>query len=187
MPQAPPASASPTIVLLMGAPGSGKGTQGRHLARHFNMPYLASGDLLRLAIEEQSEQGRRVQAYVERGLYVPDELMVPMVMAELERHYRGRSRGVILDGFPRTREQAVALDEALGAAGAAHQARPLPLRPQGRPRLPPGLPLHLPQLRGHLQPAHQAPHPQRDLRRLRARPSTSAWTTSRTRSSAGSA
>ncbi|HEX2514639.1 MAG TPA: nucleoside monophosphate kinase [Chloroflexota bacterium] len=119
VPQAQPASASPTIVLLMGAPGSGKGTQGRFLARHFNMPYLASGDLLRLAIEEQSEQGRRVQAYVERGLYVPDELMVPMVMAELERHYRGRSRGVILDGFPRTREQAVALDEALGAAGAA--------------------------------------------------------------------
>jgi adenylate kinase len=117
--QAPPASASPTILLLMGAPGSGKGTQGRFLARHFNMPYLASGDLLRLAIEEQSEQGRRVQAYVERGLYVPDELMVPMVMAELERHYRGRSRGVILDGFPRTREQAVALDEALSAAGAA--------------------------------------------------------------------
>jgi adenylate kinase len=115
--QAPPASASPTILLLMGAPGSGKGTQGRHLARHFNMPYLASGDLLRLAIEEQSEQGRRVQAYVERGLYVPDELMVPMVMAELERHYRGRSRGVILDGFPRTREQAASLDAALGREG----------------------------------------------------------------------
>ena len=114
-----PAGGSPTILLLMGAPGSGKGTQGRFLARHFNMPYLASGDLMRLAIEEQSELGQRVQAYVERGLYVPDELMVPMVMAELERHYRGRTRGVILDGFPRTREQAVALDEALATVGAA--------------------------------------------------------------------
>ena len=112
------------ILLFMGAPGSGKGTQGRLLSRHFQIPYLASGDLLRRAIEQQSDLGRKVQQYVERGLYVPDDLMVPMVTAELERVYREQAerdphtpRGVILDGFPRTREQAVALDAALARTG----------------------------------------------------------------------
>jgi adenylate kinase len=109
------------ILLLMGPPGSGKGTQGRALSRHFQIPYLASGDLLRRAIEDQSDLGRRFQSYVERGLYVPDDLMVhlmvPVVMAELERLYGEGARGVILDGFPRTREQAIALDTALSRAG----------------------------------------------------------------------
>jgi adenylate kinase len=110
---------APVILLLMGAPGSGKGTQGRLLSQHFQIPYLASGDILRRAIDDQSELGRRFQSYVERGLYVPDDLMVPVVMAELERLYRERARGVILDGFPRTREQAVALDTALARGGVA--------------------------------------------------------------------
>lgn len=109
------------ILLLMGAPGSGKGTQGRLLSQHFQIPYLASGDLLRRAIEQKSALGRQVQSYVERGLYVPDHLMVPAVMAELETLYRQNGRGVILDGFPRTREQAVSLDQALAAAGRAIQ------------------------------------------------------------------
>lgn len=109
------------ILLLMGAPGSGKGTQGRLLSRHFQIPYLASGDLLRRAIEQQTALGTQVQSYVERGLYVPDHLMVPAVMAELEGMYRQDNGGVILDGFPRTREQAVALDAALAAAGRAIQ------------------------------------------------------------------
>ena len=69
------------ILLLMGAPGSGKGTQGRLLSKHFGIPYLASGDLLRRAIEQQSDIGRKVQSYVERGLYVPDDLMVPMAVS----------------------------------------------------------------------------------------------------------
>lgn len=112
------------ILLFMGAPGSGKGTQGRLLARHFQIPYLASGDLLRRAIEQQSPIGQKVQSYVERGLYVPDDLMVPMVTLELDRVTReqagrrpGAPAGVILDGFPRTREQAVSLDEALARSG----------------------------------------------------------------------
>jgi adenylate kinase len=105
------------ILLLMGAPGSGKGTQGRLLSKHFGIPYLASGDLLRRAIEQQSDIGRKVQSYVERGLYVPDDLMVPMVMSELERLYLDQHKGVILDGFPRTREQAASLDAALGREG----------------------------------------------------------------------
>jgi adenylate kinase len=101
------------ILLLMGAPGSGKGTQGRILSRHYQIPYLASGDLLRHAIEEQTDLGRQVQSYIERGLYVPDTLMVPAVMDEMARLYRENARGVILDGFPRTREQAAAVDAAL--------------------------------------------------------------------------
>ena len=186
MPQATPASGSPTILLLMGAPGSGKGTQGRLLARHFNMPYLASGDLLRLAIEEQSEQGRRVQAYVERGLYVPDELMVPMVMAELERHYRGRTRGVILDGFPRTREQAVALDEALAPPGPRSSASSSSTSPRtsSSPAWPPATPAATAAPPTTCSPS---PPPAAGSATSAGTPSTSAWTTSRTRSSAGSA
>jgi adenylate kinase len=105
------------ILLLMGAPGSGKGTQGRLLAQHFGIPYLASGDLLRRRIEAETEFGRQVQSYVERGLFVPDDVMVPAIMAELEALYRQHAKGVILDGFPRTREQAARLDAALQQAG----------------------------------------------------------------------
>jgi adenylate kinase len=110
------------ILLLMGAKGSGKGTQGRLLSEHFGVPYLASGDLLRRAISQDSALGRQVREYVERGLYVPDGLMVPAAMAALEalRHQSG-TPGVVLDGFPRTREQAVAVDEALAKIGTRIQ------------------------------------------------------------------
>ncbi len=106
------------IIILLGAPGSGKGTQGRRLSQHFRIPYMASGDLLRRAIEQGTALGQQVQQFVERGLYVPDQVMVPAVMAELEELRREWGTcGVVLDGFPRTREQAVALDDALGARG----------------------------------------------------------------------
>ena len=102
------------ILILLGAPGSGKGTQGRRLSEHFHIPYLASGDLLRRAIDHGTALGEQVQHYVERGLYVPDQLMVPAAIAELHalREEWG-TKGVVLDGFPRTREQAAALDRAL--------------------------------------------------------------------------
>jgi adenylate kinase len=108
------------ILLLLGAPGSGKGTQGRRLSEHFKIPYMSSGDLLRRAIDQHSPLGEQVRQYVERGLYVPDEVMVPAAMEELE-HLRAEwgTPGVVLDGFPRTREQAIALDEALATRGMA--------------------------------------------------------------------
>ena len=110
------------ILILMGAPGSGKGTQGRRLSEHFHIPYLASGDLLRRAIDQGSDLGRQVKQYVERGLYVPDELMVPAAMAELAAlRAEWGTKGVVLDGFPRTREQAQALDRALAEHGAGVQ------------------------------------------------------------------
>lgn len=104
------------ILLLLGPPGSGKGTQGRRLSDHFQVPYLASGDLLRRAIAQDTPFGHKVKEYLDRGLYVPDEIMVPAAIQEL-RVVRAHStgNGVILDGFPRTREQAEATDRALAA------------------------------------------------------------------------
>jgi len=104
------------ILLLLGAPGSGKGTQGRRLAENFGIPYMASGDLLKRAIEQHSSLGEQVRQFVERGLYVPDHVMVPAAMEELARlRSEHATVGVVLDGFPRTREQAETLDEALAA------------------------------------------------------------------------
>ena len=108
------------ILLLLGAPGSGKGTQGRRLAEHFKVPYMASGDLLRRAIDQRTPLGEQVRQYVERGLYVPDDVIVPAAMEELERlRQEWGTPGVVLDGFPRTREQAISLDEALAMRGMA--------------------------------------------------------------------
>ena len=106
------------ILLLLGAPGSGKGTQGRLLSEHYDIPYLASGDLLRRAIEQDTAFGRQVREYIERGLYVPDEIMVPAAIAELNalRDAQGNG-GAVLDGFPRTKDQAEALDTALEGLG----------------------------------------------------------------------
>ncbi|HEU5317246.1 MAG TPA: nucleoside monophosphate kinase [Chloroflexota bacterium] len=101
------------ILLLLGAPGSGKGTQGRRLSEHFKIPYLASGDLLREAMGKDTSFGRQVSEYIERGLYVPDEIVVPPLIAELDRVQR-EGGGAVLDGFPRTREQAEVLDRSLG-------------------------------------------------------------------------
>jgi len=110
------------IVLLLGAPGSGKGTQGRRLAEHFRIPYMASGDMLKRAIEQRTPLGEQVRQYVERGLYVPDDVMVPAAMEELEHlRQQWRTDGVVLDGFPRTREQATTLDRALAERGESLQ------------------------------------------------------------------
>lgn len=102
------------ILLLLGAPGSGKGTQGRLLSEHYRIPYLSSGDLLRRAIEQDTEFGRQVREYIERGLYVPNTIMVPAAITELTRlRHSQDDGGAVLDGFPRTREQAEALDRDL--------------------------------------------------------------------------
>lgn len=104
------------ILLLLGAPGSGKGTQGRRLSDRFGIPYLASGDLLRRAIEQESPLGKQVKYYIERGLYVPDDIMVPAAIEEVHAlRKQAGTDGVVLDGFPRTRDQAEATDRALAA------------------------------------------------------------------------
>lgn len=102
-------------VVLMGPPGAGKGTQAGTVARLVNAAHVASGDLLRDLIKQQTDQARLVKSYMDRGELVPDDLTLAIVMARLDREdARG---GFILDGFPRTVNQARALDEQLRRNG----------------------------------------------------------------------
>jgi adenylate kinase len=104
-----------TVIVLLGAPGAGKGTQAPVLARHLDVPILASGDLLRTAVAAGTALGREADRYMSRGQLVPDETIVRVFLDRLE-HADARG-GAILDGFPRTRVQAEALDTALADAG----------------------------------------------------------------------
>jgi len=100
------------VLVLLGAPGAGKGTQAAHLARHWGLKHLSSGDLLRRAVELGSPLGKEAKGYMEKGLLVPDQVVIGLIMEQLQ----GQD-GVLLDGFPRTLEQARALDKALGKGG----------------------------------------------------------------------
>jgi adenylate kinase len=103
-----------TVVVLLGAPGAGKGTQAPVLAQHLGVPVLASGDLLRAAVAAGTPLGREADRYMSRGQLVPDSTIVRIFLD----HLRGaESGGAILDGFPRTRAQAEALDAALAEHG----------------------------------------------------------------------
>jgi adenylate kinase len=100
---------------LMGPPGAGKGTQAERLVDDFDLPYYATGDILRAAISEGTELGKEAQPIVEAGDLVPDELMIGVIMERLDTPEA--EDGFILDGFPRTVGQAEALDEALARRG----------------------------------------------------------------------
>lgn len=104
-----------TVAILLGAPGAGKGTQAPRLSERLGVPVLASGDLLRAEVASGSEIGREVDAVMRSGELVSDALMVQLFLARLGRE--DAANGAILDGFPRTRPQAIALDEALAASG----------------------------------------------------------------------
>jgi adenylate kinase len=108
------------VVLLLGAPGAGKGTQARFISDVLGVPHVASGDLLREHRRLGTELGRAAQAYMDRGDLVPDELVIAMVMERLDRP--DAERGALLDGFPRTRPQAEALRAQLAERGGAVQA-----------------------------------------------------------------
>ena len=103
------------ILLLVGSVGAGKGTQAAALSNELGLAHLASGNLFRQALRDGSELGERARAYMERGDLVPDDLTIEMFMQELSRP--AAARGAILDGFPRTVAQALALDETLAARG----------------------------------------------------------------------
>lgn len=92
-------------VLMIAAPGAGKGTQGRLIAGHFGVPHIATGDLLRDHVTRESELGLEIRQFLDRGELVPDEVVLEMVRGALELA-RG---GYVLDGIPRTMEQARAL------------------------------------------------------------------------------
>ena len=101
--------------VFLGLPGAGKGTQARVLSERLGIPQLSTGDTLRAAVQEGTPLGIEARIFMDRGEYVPDEVMVRMVDERL--HEPDASKGFILDGFPRTVPQARALDEVLGAAG----------------------------------------------------------------------
>ena len=104
-----------TVVVLLGAPGAGKGTQAPVLADRLGVPILASGDLLRAAVAARTPLGAAADRYMSRGQLVPDDTIVDIF---LERLAADDARGgAILDGFPRTRAQAEALDRALAERG----------------------------------------------------------------------
>ena len=104
------------ILVLLGAPGAGKGTQARVLAGSLGIPHIATGDLFRAEARAGTPLGLEARAYMERGELVPDAVTIDLLLARLARPDAGA--GAILDGFPRTRIQAAALDEALAARGS---------------------------------------------------------------------
>jgi adenylate kinase len=101
----------PLDVLLLGVQGSGKGTQARRIASEYRLAHIATGDILRLAMADGSELGRRVQPIYDRGDLVPDDLMIELIKKRLQAE--DTRDGFILDGFPRTMPQAEALDSML--------------------------------------------------------------------------
>ena len=100
-------------VLLLGAPGAGKGTQAEAIVREFGYKHVASGDVMRAMREEQSELGAKVREYYDKGLLVPDDVVIEAMLSRVS----GDEPGYLLDGFPRTLPQAEALDTALARDG----------------------------------------------------------------------
>jgi adenylate kinase len=102
-------------LILLGPPGSGKGTQGEGLQDDFRLPYYATGDILRAAVKEGSEIGQKAKAHMDRGDLVPDEVIIGVIIDRIEDEEA--SDGFILDGFPRTVPQAEALGDEMKKLG----------------------------------------------------------------------
>ncbi len=102
-------------IILVGAQGSGKGTQAEQVCAVLHIQHVASGDLFRKAFAEQTEPGKRAKDYIDRGELVPDEITVAMVLERLAEP--DCANGVLLDGFPRTIAQAQALDQGMARIG----------------------------------------------------------------------
>ena len=100
-------------IIMLGAPGAGKGTQAKKIAARYNIPHISTGDIFRANIKEGTELGKQAKSYMDRGLLVPDELTVGLLMDRVAKD--DCKDGYVLDGFPRTIPQAECLDEALGA------------------------------------------------------------------------
>ena len=100
-------------IIMLGAPGAGKGTQAKKIAEKYSIPHISTGDIFRANIKNGTELGKKAKTYMDQGLLVPDELVVDLVKQD------DCSNGYVLDGFPRTIPQAEALDKALAAMGEA--------------------------------------------------------------------
>ena len=100
-------------IIMLGAPGAGKGTQAKMIADKYGIPHISTGDIFRANIKAGTELGKKAKEYMDKGLLVPDELTVGLLMDRVAKE--DCANGYVLDGFPRTIPQAECLDEALGA------------------------------------------------------------------------
>ena len=102
-------------IIMLGAPGAGKGTQAKMIADKYSIPHISTGDIFRANIKNGTELGQKAKTYMDQGLLVPDELVVDLIMDRFKE--ADCANGYVLDGFPRTIPQAEALDKALTAIG----------------------------------------------------------------------
>ncbi|MCR4566908.1 MAG: adenylate kinase [Pseudobutyrivibrio sp.] len=104
-------------IIMLGAPGAGKGTQAKQIADKYSIPHISTGDIFRANIKNGTELGKKAKEYMDQGLLVPDELTCDLVMDRIAMD--DAKNGFVLDGFPRTIPQAEALDAALSKIGQA--------------------------------------------------------------------
>ena len=104
-------------IIMLGAPGAGKGTQAKKIASKYSIPHISTGDIFRANIKNGTELGKKAKTYMDQGLLVPDELVVDLVVDRAAAD--DCANGYVLDGFPRTIPQAEALDAALEKKGEA--------------------------------------------------------------------
>ena len=102
-------------IIMLGAPGAGKGTQAKKIAAKYDIPHISTGDIFRANIKNGTELGNKAKTYMDQGLLVPDELVVDLVVDRVQQD--DCKNGYVLDGFPRTIPQAEALDKALAEFG----------------------------------------------------------------------
>ena len=102
-------------IIMLGAPGAGKGTQAKKIADKYQIPHISTGDIFRANIKEGTELGKKAKSYMDQGQLVPDELTLELIMDRFQNP--DCKNGYVLDGFPRTIPQAEALTEALAKKG----------------------------------------------------------------------
>lgn len=103
------------FIIMLGGPGSGKGTVGGRISEDFKLPHIATGDIFREALKNETELGKKIKSFMDQGLLVPDEVVIEIVEDRLSQE--DAENGAVLDGFPRTKEQAIALDKFLSQRG----------------------------------------------------------------------
>ena len=102
-------------IIMLGAPGAGKGTQAKRIAKKYDIPHISTGDIFRANIKEKTELGNKAKEYMDRGELVPDDITIGMLLDRI--HKDDCKNGFVLDGFPRTIPQAQSLTKALSELG----------------------------------------------------------------------